>query len=37
MALLEKQMFAYAKDMAFEEAAKLRDEILLLKEHLKRL
>lgn len=37
MASLEKQMFAYAKDMAFEEAAKLRDEILLLKEHLKRM
>ncbi|KTD19870.1 excinuclease ABC subunit UvrB [Legionella londiniensis] len=35
IATLEKQMFAHAKNMEFEEAAKLRDEMLLLKEQLK--
>lgn len=35
IATLEKQMFAHAKNMEFEEAAKLRDEMLLLKELLK--
>lgn len=32
---LEKQMYAHAKNMAFEEAAQLRDELLLLKAQLK--
>ena len=32
---LEKQMYAHAKNMEFEQAALLRDEVLLLKEQLK--
>ncbi len=32
---LEKQMYAYAKNMEFEQAALVRDEVLLLKEQLK--
>lgn len=35
IALLEKQMLAFAQDMAFEEAAKARDEMLFLKSQLK--
>lgn len=31
---LEKQMYAYAKNMEFEQAALVRDEVLLLKEQL---
>lgn len=34
IAALEKQMFAHAKNMEFEEAAKKRDEMLLLREQL---
>ena len=34
--LLEKQMYAHAKNMEFEQAAAVRDEVLLLKEQLKR-
>lgn len=33
--LLEKQMYAHAKNMEFEQAALVRDEMLLLKEQLK--
>ncbi len=33
--LLEKQMYAHAKNMEFEQAAGVRDELLLLKEQLK--
>lgn len=33
--LLEKQMHAYAQNMEFEQAALVRDELLLLKEQLK--
>lgn len=32
---LEKQMYAHAKNMEFEQAALVRDEVLLLKEQLK--
>lgn len=32
---LEKQMYDYAKNMEFEQAAKIRDELLRLKEQLK--
>lgn len=32
---LEKQMYTHAKNMEFEQAAELRDEMLLLKEQLK--
>ncbi len=32
---LEKQMYKHAKDMEFEQAAKVRDEMLQLREHLK--
>jgi len=35
IAKLEKEMFSLAKDMAFEEAAKVRDQWLMLKEALK--
>lgn len=35
IARLEKQMFEHARDMAFEEAAKVRDEVLILKDQLK--
>ena len=33
--VLEKQMYAHAKNMEFEQAASVRDEILLLKEQFK--
>ena len=29
---LEKRMYEHARDLEFEEAAKLRDEIILLKD-----
>jgi len=32
---LEKQMYLHAKNMEFEQAAKVRDEYLVLKEQLK--
>lgn len=35
MTQLEKQMLTHAKNMEFEEAAMIRDEVLLLKERLK--
>ena len=34
--LLEKQMYVHAKNMEFEQAASVRDEVILLKEQLKR-
>ncbi|WP_133127670.1 excinuclease ABC subunit UvrB [Legionella nagasakiensis] len=35
LSILEKQMYAHAKNMEFEQAAKIRDEILVLKNQLK--
>ena len=35
ISLLEKQMYTHAKNMEFEQAAKVRDELLVLKEQLK--
>ena len=35
MKILEKQMHSHAKNMEFEQAAKVRDELLALKEQLK--
>ncbi|MFA6302751.1 MAG: excinuclease ABC subunit UvrB [Legionella sp.] len=37
MNTLEKQMYVHAKNMEFEQAAKVRDEFLLLKEQLKKM
>lgn len=37
MNTLEKQMYLHAKNMEFEQAAKIRDEFLLLKEQLKKM
>lgn len=35
LAALEKEMHQYAKDMAFEKAAEIRDEILAIEKHFK--